>query len=71
MILLVVLVVFIIILVITTTNENFNDDVYRQVLISSANSNICQSGKTLVNCKQTTPMITSTLDSISTVCQCG
>jgi hypothetical protein len=43
---------------------------YRQNLIEIAQSNKCQPGYILSNCKQTTPKITTTLDSISTICQC-
>lgn len=69
MILVLVLLLIVALVIMQQPSENF--DVYRQNLITSANSNICPSGTTLVNCKQSTPTITSTLDSISTICECG
>lgn len=47
--------------------ENFD---YQHNLIQAANNNICKPGYTLIDCKQTTPKITTTLDTISTVCKC-
>lgn len=48
--------------------ENFD---YQRNLIQIANTNICKPGYTLMNCKQTTPKITTTLDTISNTCQCA
>lgn len=43
---------------------------YRSTLISNAHANKCLPGYILSDCKQSTPKITTTLDSISTICKC-
>ena len=46
--------------------------VYRQELINAIHTSLCQPGYTLLNCKQTTPKIsTRVLENISTVCECA
>lgn len=45
---------------------------YRQELINASHTSLCQPGYTLLNCKVTTPKIsTRVLENISTVCECA
>ena len=65
-----ILVIICILIFVLVYNEPEKFD-YRSTLISEAHVNNCLPGYILSNCKQTTPKITTTLDSISTICKCS
>jgi hypothetical protein len=67
MFVLILVLVVIFLLCIPNVLEHFD---YKNILLHEAHANKCLPGYILSNCKQSTPKITTTLDSISTICEC-
>lgn len=69
MILVIICVLILVLVYKLCLNESEKFD-YRSTLVLNAHVNNCLPGYILSYCKQSTPKITTTLDSISTICKC-